>query len=121
MAARVVMITSSIRSAGGLLWHEHFQGKVVCIECIKWNERPLPMDAAQEAEAKKARVDCRKEKGHCSPEKETGQNQLRPPVPVASLPGTVVDDLHAKLNGAWTVDLKKAFVGNYITMGRRQR
>ena len=100
-----------------------FKGTKVVVHSnvSKWNERPLPMDAAQEAEAKRSvALIAEKKKAIAALKKKLGKTNSDPtPVPVASLPGTVVDDLHAKLNGAWTRSTSnKAFVGkNYIHDG----
>ena len=58
-----------------------FKGTKVVVHSnvSKWNERPLPMDAAQEAEAKRSvALIAEKKKAIAALKKETGQNQLRP-------------------------------------------
>ena len=97
-----------------------FKGTKVVVHSnvSKWNERPLPIDAAQEAETKNiAALIAERKKAIAALKKKLNKTNPDPtPVPVASLPGIVVDDLHAKLKGAWTRSTSsKAFVGeNYI-------
>lgn len=100
-----------------------FKGTKVVVHSnvSKWNERPLPMDAAQEAKAKNsAALIAEKKKAIAALKKKLGKSVSdASPVPVASLPGIVVDDLQAKLKGAWTKSTSnKDYVGkNYIHDG----
>ena len=83
-----------------------------------WNKRPLPMSAEQSALAKKqAAAIGAKQKEIAALKKQLGANAG--PLPVASLPGVVVDDLQAKLKGDWTRSTSnKGYVGaNYIHDG----
>jgi hypothetical protein len=83
-----------------------------------WNKRPLPMSAEQSALAKKqAAAIGAKQKEIAALKKQLGGNAG--PLPVASLPGVVVDDLQAKLKGDWTRSTSnKGYVGaNYIHDG----
>jgi hypothetical protein len=84
-----------------------------------WNKRPLPMAPEQAALAKKhAAAIGAKQKEIAALKKQLGGN-TGGPVPVASLPGIVVDDLQAKLKGDWTRSTSnKGYVGaNYIHDG----
>ncbi|HCE05934.1 MAG TPA: hypothetical protein DEQ62_06345, partial [Verrucomicrobiales bacterium] len=76
-----------------------FKGTKVVVHSnvSKWNERPLPIDAAQEAEAKNiAALITDKKKAIAALKKKLSKTNPDPtPIPVASLPGIVVDDLHA--------------------------
>ncbi|HIG82362.1 MAG TPA: DUF1553 domain-containing protein [Verrucomicrobiales bacterium] len=83
-----------------------------------WNKRPLPMAPEQAALAKKqAAAIGAKQKEIAALKKQLGGNAG--PLPVASLPGVVVDDLQAKLKGDWTRSTSnKGYVGaNYIHDG----
>jgi len=83
-----------------------------------WNKRPLPMSTEQAALATKhAAAIGAKQKEIAALKKTLGGNAG--PVPVASLPGIVVDDLQAKLMGDWTRSISnQGYVGaNYIHDG----
>ncbi|MBC8326009.1 MAG: DUF1553 domain-containing protein [Verrucomicrobia subdivision 3 bacterium] len=84
-----------------------------------WNKRPLPMSAKEAALAEKhAAAIGAKQKVIAALKKQLG-GKTGGPVPVASLPGIVVDDLQAKLKGDWTRSTSnQGYVGaNYIHDG----
>ncbi len=80
-----------------------------------WNKRPLPLTPEQAALAAKQKATIgAKQKEIAALKKQLGGNDG--PLPVASLPGIVVDDLQAKLKGDWMQSTSnKGYVGaNYI-------
>ena len=86
-----------------------------------WNKRPLPMSPEQEKLSKEQTVQIAALKKEINKlKKKTGPKApAATPVSVDSLPGIVVDDLQAKLKGAWTrSNSNKGYVGaNYIHDG----
>ena len=86
-----------------------------------WNKRPLPMSPEQEKLAKEQSTQIAALKKEINKlKKKTGpKTPASTPVSVDSLPGIVVDDLQAKLKGAWTQSTSnKGYVGvNYIHDG----
>ena len=92
-----------------------FKGTKVVVHSnvSKWNERPLPMDAAQEAKAKATAtqvVALRKEINALR--KKTGGKPVNlPSVRSANLPGLVVDNAKAKITGTWN---KSTSVQNFV-------
>ena len=86
-----------------------------------WNKRPLPMSPEQEKLSKEQTVQIAALKKEINKlKKKTGPKATAAtPVSVDSLPGIVVDDLQAKLKGAWTrSNSNKGYVGaNYIHDG----
>ncbi|MDP7051428.1 MAG: DUF1553 domain-containing protein [Verrucomicrobiota bacterium] len=97
-----------------------FKGTKVVVHSnvSKWNERPLPMSPEQEKLYKEQSTQIAALKKEINKlKKKTGAKKTAAtPVPVDSLPGIVVDDLQAKLKGAWKQSTSaKGYVGaNYI-------
>mgnify|MGYP001253119851 CR=1 FL=1 len=92
-----------------------FKGTKVVVHSnvSKWNERPLPMDAAQEAMAKATATQMaalRKEINALR--KKTGGKPVNlPSVLAVNLPGLVVDNAKAKITGSWN---KSTSVQNFV-------
>ena len=92
-----------------------FKGTKVVVHSnvSKWNERPLPMDAAQEAKAKATATQMaalRKEINVLR--KKTGGKPVNlPSVLAVNLPGLVVDNAKAKITGSWN---KSTSVQNFV-------
>ena len=84
-----------------------------------WNKRPLPVsdEVRKKSEERKKRMNALQREIAGLKKKSSGRRQTA--IPVASLPGIVVDDLGATLKGEWTRSTSNAgFVGaNYIHDG----
>ena len=82
-----------------------FKGTKVVVHSnvSKWNERPLPMDAAQEAKAKATatQMSALRKEINALRKKTGGKPANLPSVLAVNLPGLVVDNAKAKITGSW--------------------
>jgi hypothetical protein len=92
-----------------------FKGTKVVVHSnvSKWNERPLPMDAAQEAKAKATatQVSALRKEINALRKKTGGKPVNLPSVRSANLPGLLVDNAKAKITGTWN---KSTSVQNFV-------
>ena len=92
-----------------------FKGTKVVVHSnvSKWNERPLPMDAEQEAKAKEAatQIASLRKEINTLRKKIGGKPVNLPSVLAVNLPGLVVDNAKAKIIGNWN---KSTSVKNFV-------
>lgn len=92
-----------------------FKGTKVVVHSnvSKWNERPLPMDAEQEAKAKEAatQIAALRKEINTLRKKIGGKPVNLPSVLAVNLPGLVVDNAKAKITGNWN---KSTSVQNFV-------
>ena len=92
-----------------------FKGTKVVVHSnvSKWNERPLPMDAAQEAKAKATatQMAALRKEINALRKKNGGKPVNLPSVLAVNLPGLVVDNAKAKITGSWN---KSTSVKNFV-------
>ena len=92
-----------------------FKGTKVVVHSnvSKWNERPLPMDAAQEAKAKATatQMSALRKEINALRKKNGGKPANLPTVLAVNLPGLVVDNAKAKITGSWN---KSTSVKNFV-------